>query len=90
MIYYIESHGRQTMREQLTAGEANAEESLKMALEWFSIEEEVWSGPRHTSENRRFPAGATGLVAARLVRHNTLHVPHTQPLCVSTSTLQWD
>jgi len=45
VIHYIESHGKQTLRERLKAGyEANAEESLKMALEWFPLEEEVWSG----------------------------------------------
>lgn len=54
VIHYIESHGKQTLREQLKAGyEANAEESLKMALEWFPLEEEVWSGPRHTSKKRK-------------------------------------
>jgi metal-responsive CopG/Arc/MetJ family transcriptional regulator len=43
VLHYVHSLGKQNLRRQLKAGyEANAEESLKIALEWFPLEEEAW------------------------------------------------
>lgn len=42
--HYVETRGRESLREQLKAGyAANAERSLAMAAEWFPIEEEAWT-----------------------------------------------
>ena len=41
--HYVETHGRQRLREQLKAGyRANAERDLAIAAEWFPLEEEAW------------------------------------------------
>jgi CopG family transcriptional regulator / antitoxin EndoAI len=41
--HYIETQGRENLREQLKAGyRANAERDLAMAAEWFPLEEEAW------------------------------------------------
>jgi CopG family transcriptional regulator / antitoxin EndoAI len=43
VLHYVESKGKQSLREQLKAGyQANAKESLKIAMEWFPLEEEAW------------------------------------------------
>ena|SRR5437868_6520078 len=43
VLHYIESQGRQSLREQLKAGyRANAERDLAIATEWFPLEEEAW------------------------------------------------
>jgi metal-responsive CopG/Arc/MetJ family transcriptional regulator len=43
VLHYVKSHGKQNLRERLKAGyQANAQESLKIALEWFPLEEEAW------------------------------------------------
>ena len=43
VLHYVEAKGRQSMREQLKAGYlANADENLKIAAEWFPLEEQVW------------------------------------------------
>ena len=43
VMHYVQSHGKQNLRERLKAGyQANAQENLKMALEWFPLEEEAW------------------------------------------------
>jgi CopG family transcriptional regulator/antitoxin EndoAI len=40
--HYVETQGRQSLREQLAAGyRANAERDLAMAAEWFPLEEEA-------------------------------------------------
>lgn len=50
VLHYVKSHGEKNLKEQLKAGyEANAEENLKMAAEWFPLEEEAWE----LSENKR-------------------------------------
>lgn len=47
VLHYVETHGRQSLREQLKAGYlANADESLKIATEWFPLEEEAWQKSR--------------------------------------------
>ena len=41
--HYVETQGRESLREQLKAGyRANAERDLAMAAEWFPLEEEAW------------------------------------------------
>ena len=41
--HYVETQGRQSLRERLKAGyRANAEQDLEMAAEWFPLEEEAW------------------------------------------------
>ncbi len=43
VLHYIDSKGKQNLRERLKAGyEANAAESLKIAVEWFPLEEQAW------------------------------------------------
>jgi CopG family transcriptional regulator/antitoxin EndoAI len=43
VLNYIETQGKQSLREQLKAGyRANAEEDLATAAEWFPLEEEAW------------------------------------------------
>ena len=43
VLHYVKTHGKQSLRNQLKAGYlANAEESLRIAAEWFPLEEEAW------------------------------------------------
>lgn len=43
VVHYVKCRGRESLRERLKAGyRANAEESLKIAAEWFPLEEEAW------------------------------------------------
>jgi mRNA interferase MazF len=43
VLHYVETHGKQRLREQLAAGyRANADRDLEMAAEWFPLEEEAW------------------------------------------------
>jgi metal-responsive CopG/Arc/MetJ family transcriptional regulator len=43
VLHYVQSHGKQNLRERLKAGyQAHAQENLQMALEWFPLEEEAW------------------------------------------------
>lgn len=43
VLHYVQSQGMQSLRRQLKAGyQANAEENLSIALEWFPLEEEAW------------------------------------------------
>ncbi len=52
VLHYVETHGKQNLREQLAAGyRANAERDLGMAAEWFPLEEEAWQ----TFESSRKP-----------------------------------
>ena len=47
VLHYVETQGRQSLREQLKAGYlANADESLKIAAEWFPLEEGAWQNSR--------------------------------------------
>jgi CopG family transcriptional regulator / antitoxin EndoAI len=44
VLYYVKSRGEAYVREQLKAGYlANAEDNSKMAVEWFPLEEELWT-----------------------------------------------
>ncbi|MGA2737850.1 MAG: hypothetical protein ABSG65_10420 [Bryobacteraceae bacterium] len=58
--HFVETQGRQTLRERLKAGyRANAERDLSVAAEWFPLEEEAWSTfeasrePRKTTRAKR-------------------------------------
>ncbi len=43
VLYYIRARGKENLREQLKAGyRANAAENLKIAAEWFPVEEQAW------------------------------------------------
>jgi CopG family transcriptional regulator/antitoxin EndoAI len=43
VLHYVETQGKQSLREQLKAGYlANADENLRIAAEWFPLEEEAW------------------------------------------------
>ena len=42
VMYYVHARGKQSLRERLKAGyQARAGESLKIAAEWFPLEEET-------------------------------------------------
>lgn len=52
--HYVQDRGTQRLREQLKAGyRANSEESLKMAAEWFPLEEEAWRNSRRTKRGTK-------------------------------------
>jgi metal-responsive CopG/Arc/MetJ family transcriptional regulator len=43
VLHYVEAKGKQSLRQQLKAGYlANADENLKIAAEWFPLEEQSW------------------------------------------------
>jgi CopG family transcriptional regulator/antitoxin EndoAI len=43
VLHYVETRGQQSLREQLKTGyQANADENLKIAAEWFPLEEQAW------------------------------------------------
>jgi CopG family transcriptional regulator/antitoxin EndoAI len=47
VLHYVETQGKQSLREQLKAGYlANADENLKIASEWFPLEEQAWQKSR--------------------------------------------
>jgi len=47
VLHYVETQGKQSLREQLKAGYlANADENLRIAAEWFPIEEQAWQESR--------------------------------------------
>lgn len=54
VLHYVQSQGRQSLIQQLQAGyQANADESLEMALEWFPLEEEAWQKSRGTRKRTK-------------------------------------
>jgi CopG family transcriptional regulator/antitoxin EndoAI len=54
VLHFVESQGKQSLRQQLKAGyQANAEESLGIAMEWFPLEEEAWQRSRATGTRKR-------------------------------------
>jgi len=43
VLHYVETRGQQSLREQLKAGyQANTDENLKIAADWFLLEEQAW------------------------------------------------
>jgi CopG family transcriptional regulator/antitoxin EndoAI len=54
VLHYIETQGKRSLREQLRAGyQANADENLSIALEWFPLEEEAWQKSGSGSKPRK-------------------------------------
>jgi CopG family transcriptional regulator/antitoxin EndoAI len=56
VLHYVETQGKQSLREQLKAGYlANADENLRIAAEWFPLEEEAWQTSRagRTTRNKK-------------------------------------
>ena len=54
VLHYVQSRAKQNLRERLKAGyQANAQENLKIALEWFPLEEEAWQKSRPTTKSRK-------------------------------------
>jgi CopG family transcriptional regulator/antitoxin EndoAI len=47
VLHYVQSVGERSLKAQLKSGyQANAEQSIEIALEWFPLEEEAWKkGP---------------------------------------------
>jgi metal-responsive CopG/Arc/MetJ family transcriptional regulator len=53
VIHYVKSRGKKALREQLKAGyQANAQENLEIALEWFPLEEEAWRKSRRNPKDQ--------------------------------------
>ena len=47
VLHFVETQGKHGLLQQLKAGYlANAEENLRIAAEWFPLEEEVWRKSR--------------------------------------------
>ena len=58
--HYVETRGRESIREQLKAGyRANAERDLAMAAEWFPLEEEAWRAFEATRKTKPTKAKRT-------------------------------
>lgn len=54
VLRYARDQGKRSLREQLKAGyQANADESLEIALEWFPLEEEAWRRESRTTRRRK-------------------------------------
>ena len=56
VLHYVETQGKQSLREQLKTGYlADADENLRIAAEWFPLEEEAWqkSQPGQKAKNRK-------------------------------------
>ncbi len=54
VLHFVETKGKQRLRQELKAGYlANADESLRIAAEWFPCEEEAWrkSGAGRRAKN---------------------------------------
>jgi hypothetical protein len=51
VLHFVETQGKQSLRQQLKAGyPANADENLRIAAEWFPLEEEVRQKSRPASK----------------------------------------
>jgi CopG family transcriptional regulator/antitoxin EndoAI len=56
VLHYVRTRGAQSLRERLKTGYlANADENLRIAAEWFPLEEEAWrkSQPGQRAKNKR-------------------------------------
>jgi CopG family transcriptional regulator / antitoxin EndoAI len=52
--HYVETQGRQSLREQLKAGYlANAERDLATAVEWFPLEEGAWETRENSAKSKK-------------------------------------
>jgi len=53
VLHYIQSRGKQSLREQLRAGyRANADRDLATSADWFPVEEEAWETATAKPPNR--------------------------------------
>lgn len=53
VLHYVKSRAKQNLRERLKAGyQANAQENLEIALEWFPLEEEAWLKSHPSTKSR--------------------------------------
>jgi CopG family transcriptional regulator/antitoxin EndoAI len=54
VLHYVETKGQQSLREQLKRGYlANADENLKIAAEWFPIEEQAWQKSGQKAKSKK-------------------------------------
>ena len=54
VLHYVEAQGKRRLRDRLKAGyRAGAEESLKIAVEWFPLEEEAWQNSSPATGKRK-------------------------------------
>ena len=54
VLHYVETQGRQNLREQLAAGyRANAGRDLAIAAEWFPLEEEAWATSEASGRSKK-------------------------------------
>ena len=54
VLYFVKNRGHQILREELRAGyQAYAERDLKIAQEWFPLEEESWKTSQTTKRNKK-------------------------------------
>ncbi len=54
VLHFVESEGKRSLRQSLKAGyQANADESLEIAAEGFTLEEEAWQKSRATSTRKK-------------------------------------
>jgi metal-responsive CopG/Arc/MetJ family transcriptional regulator len=51
VIYYIRARAKENLRERLKAGyQANTAENLRIAVEWFPVEEQAWQKATRTGK----------------------------------------
>ena len=54
VLGYVKERGRRRLRERLKAGYlASADDSLRIALEWFPLEEEAWKDESRATSAKR-------------------------------------
>ena len=54
VLYYVKDRGHQVLRERLKeAYQAGAERDLKIAQEWFPVEEEEWQKTQKAKRNKK-------------------------------------
>jgi metal-responsive CopG/Arc/MetJ family transcriptional regulator len=54
VLHYVAARGKKRLQDQLKAGYlANADENLRIAAEWFSLEEEAWQASRRGRTGKR-------------------------------------
>ena len=54
VLAYVQSCAKQNLREKLKAGyQANAQENLNIASDWFPLEEEAWQKSRLPTKRRK-------------------------------------
>jgi len=54
VLHYIETQGRQNLRERLKEGYcANAERDLDIAVDWFPLEEDAWKAIENSSQSKK-------------------------------------